>query len=299
MLKMYQPHRHAGSSPELWEENWASQPDFDVALSFCQVDPLRPLFEDYAKPGTLMLEGGCGAGQYVAYYTARGTRVVGLDFARDTLARLRAAYPHLILCEGDVAALPFRDGSFDLYYSGGVVEHFEAGALPALREARRVMRPGGVLLISVPYLSPLRRILTPFKQRLWKRVRKAEVDRNDQGQDLQFFQYIFSPREFEALLAEAGLRVIKKQGYAILWGLYELPFMEHIGRSLETRQANDQRPTLAEGSVPQLNRGGSNRPSLLKRLVVSEDDSIPLFGIAVRTLRWACANMMMYVCVPE
>jgi hypothetical protein len=37
----------------------------------------------------------------------------------------------------------------------------------------------------------------------------------------------------------------------------------------------------------------------MKRLAVAEDDTVPLLGLAVRALRYACANMMMYVCVRE
>src|SRR5947207_2994273 len=129
MLKMYHQRPHGGGSPELWDENWQNN-NFDEAVCFCESDPLRPLFDHYALPGSAMLEGGCGQGHYVAYYTARGVRVVGLDFAQGALRALRARDPNLALCAGDVAVLPFRDETFDLYYSGGVVEHFEAGAEP-------------------------------------------------------------------------------------------------------------------------------------------------------------------------
>src|SRR5947207_14256799 len=143
MLKMYSSHTtQIGGSPEFWEENWADQVS-EPQLRFCAADPLKPLFERYTHSGAVMLEGGCGMGQYVFYYAARGVRVVGLDFAGRTLACVHARYPNLTLCAGDVSALPFRDNSFDTYYSGGVVEHFEAGAEKALYEARRVLRPGG------------------------------------------------------------------------------------------------------------------------------------------------------------
>ena len=88
MLKMYQQSGHTGSSPEYWEDAW-NDGGFEESLRFCDVDPLRPLFEKYAAPGTMMLEGGCGRGQYVAYYAARGVDVTGLDFATDALNRLQ------------------------------------------------------------------------------------------------------------------------------------------------------------------------------------------------------------------
>ena len=144
-----------------------------------------------------MLEGGCGQGHYVAYYGSRGVQTLGLDFAQPTLQRLHAYDPRLISCAGDVAALPFPDGSFDVYYSGGVVEHFENGAEPALNEAFRVLRPGGVLLISVPYNSPLRKTLLLLKSGQWKRVRKAQVDAKGDEDHRQFFQYAYSQSEFK------------------------------------------------------------------------------------------------------
>ena len=312
MLKMYHQKLHKGDSPALWEETW-KQTSFEEALRFCEHDPLRPLFERYTPPGTVMLEGGCGQGQYVAHYKARGVRVVGLDFAQSTLAILRSRYADLMLCTGDVAALPFQDGAFDLYYSGGVVEHFETGAGPALREARRVLRPGGVLLISVPYVSLMRRALSPFKSSLWKRVPRAEVDAGDVRKGRQFFQYVFTRSEFEQELAAAGFRVIGTQGYGILWGLYDVSLLQTLTEKLMHRgldPSSQAKGGLVERkcvppSVPEAEKSGDKHASqtsslssrsTLKRLLSDEDDQVPVLGFGVRFMRRVCANMMMYVC---
>jgi SAM-dependent methyltransferase len=327
MLKMYHQRAHKGDSPELWEENWEND-NLEEALRFCETDPLRALFKRYARPGTSMLEGGCGHGQYVSYYAARGVQVIGLDFAQSALARLHARSQSLMLCAGDVAALPFRDGAFDLYYSGGVVEHFETGVDPALREARRVLRPGGVLLISVPYVSLLRRLLLPFKWSLWKPVSCAEADSERVGDGPKFFQYVYTRREFEKTLAVAGLRVIATQGYGILWGLYDVALFQTLVEKIT--QSNARGPSrlpvaspnesLSHTAVPESNGevgASSELPGLnaesnattsipksssrstIKRLIISEDDGLPVVGLGVRLMRWACANMMMYVCTPD
>ncbi len=294
MLKMYQNHNHTGNSVELWEENWETA-QFNHGLQFCKIDPLRPLFEKYCKEGSLMLEGGCGIGQYVTYYTQKGVKVIGLDFAQKALHQLNDRVPNLRLCAGNVAALPFDDETFDVYYSGGVVEHFEDGAEKSLQEARRVLKKDGVLLISVPYNNPIRRVMLPFRKNLWQRVGESKTEgKNEQG--LSFFQYAYQTPEFTKMLEKAGLKVVKKQGYAVLWGLYDLPFLG--GKSEVQDEANAQSVKAAADEKPDLsNLTQPVSSSLVKRLVVSEDDSVPVLGLGVKLMRWASANMMMYVCV--
>lgn len=83
---MYHKQTYAGNTPEFWESNWDSE-HFGRAVQFCVIDPLRPLFEKYSRPGALMLEGDGGMGHYVAYYASRGWRVVGLAFDQQTFQK--------------------------------------------------------------------------------------------------------------------------------------------------------------------------------------------------------------------
>lgn len=291
MLKMYHNMTHAGSSPDFWEENWKAV-DFERSVQFSAVDPLRPLFEKHLRPDGLMLEGGCGIGNYIGYYDARGVNVIGLDFAQRALHTLHRRAPHLKLAGGDVSQMPFADATFDFYYSGGVVEHFEGGADSALSEARRVLKPDGTLLISVPYYNPLRKLLAPFRGVEWRQVGRSSVDA-DPAQSKQFFQYAYTRREFTELLNRAGLDVIETQGYAVIWGLYDLPFFNSNGGG-EFARGNKNKKPIEKADLNELSR---DRPvSFAKRLAVSEDASVPLLGLGIRALRWAAANMMMYVC---
>lgn len=302
MLKMYHRSRHQGGTPEYWEQNWR-ETSLDETVRFCAVDPLRPFFEQHVKPGDLMLEGGCGVGQYVTYYAERGVRAVGLDFEQVALLGLHASRPSLPLCAGDVARLPFRDQSFDCYYSGGIVEHFEGGAEKALREARRVLRGEGILLITVPYFSPLKRLLAPFFAHGGREVTEARVDCHgeDGSKGLTFFQYAYKVSEFKSQLTDAGFRVILTRGFSILWGLYELPLLRSLIDLWRTRQRS-RAPGSSARSIESAGAPGhgsqNGARSVLRRLAVSEDVNVPLLGWTVRALAWGCASMMLYVCVP-
>jgi ubiquinone/menaquinone biosynthesis C-methylase UbiE len=80
----------------------------------------------------------------------------GLDFSREIIDALKAAAPSIPWHHGDIRAMPFPDNTFSLLLCWGVVEHFEAGPEPALRELYRVLAPGGTCFVSVPYLNQWR-----------------------------------------------------------------------------------------------------------------------------------------------
>ena len=298
MLKMFLREVSPGGTPEFWEKNWATL-DLEAMVKVAVRNPLRPLFDRFLKPGQTILEGGCGLGYYVVYYSDKGFNVVGLDFAHRTLANLYRTHPGLQLITGDVARLPFRSGIFDVYYSGGVVEHFEHGPEEALREAHRVLRQGGVLLISVPYYSPLRRLFSPFK-RDWRRLRRPDL-KGKEG--LEFFQYAFTRAEFERRLRNAGLKTIETKAFSVLWGWKEAPGVSFIMGLVHRARRIGQAAAPSAGAVP----GDAPAPlpaptggeGLLSRLLLAEDTSIPVFGALLRLAGLAGANMMMYVCVPD
>lgn len=285
MLKMYHSQAHAGSSPDFWEENWEAS-DYARSVQFCAIDPIRPLFTEFLRADSLMLEGGCGVGNYVTFYSAKGYNVVGLDFAQRALKTLHKRQPQAKLCGGDVSQMPFADETFDFYYSGGVVEHFEGGATESLAEARRILKPDGVFLVSVPYFSPLRKMLRPLRKD-WRVVIDAQQENNNGSG--RFFQYAYTRNEFSRMLNSAGFQVVKTQGYAVLWGLYELPFVANS-------EGDPSAATRVESSNDITDLAVDPDTSLFKRLIVSEDASVPILGLGVKLMRWASANMMMYVC---
>jgi demethylmenaquinone methyltransferase/2-methoxy-6-polyprenyl-1,4-benzoquinol methylase len=100
-----------------------------------------------------VLDACCGTGDLaVAARKAGAADVVGLDFSERMLERARRKAPELEWIRADVLALPFEDASFDAAVVGFGVRNVEDLA-GALRELRRVLRPGGrvgILEITTP-----------------------------------------------------------------------------------------------------------------------------------------------------
>jgi 2-polyprenyl-3-methyl-5-hydroxy-6-metoxy-1,4-benzoquinol methylase len=102
-----------------------------------------------------VLDVGCGEGAFSAELAAAGARAVGIDVAEQPLRRGRERHPDadLRLVPAD-ARWPLQDASFDVVWAGEVMEHV-ADTAGWLSEIRRVLRPGGRLLLSTPDHGPL------------------------------------------------------------------------------------------------------------------------------------------------
>jgi SAM-dependent methyltransferase len=105
----------------------------------------------YARGAKRVLDAGCGSGYGSAALGAHAQQVVGIDFAREAVEYARTTYalPNLHFVQASGAALPFPDRTFDFAASFEVIEHLPDWK-DFLRELRRVVAPGGRLLISTP-----------------------------------------------------------------------------------------------------------------------------------------------------
>lgn len=103
--------------------------------------------------GERLLDVGAGAGRHAFEGMFRGASVVAVDLDRASLKDARAVAPSLPCVEGSALDLPFDDGSFDRVIAAEVLEHI-ADDRGALAEFARVLRPGGVLAVTVPRWLP-------------------------------------------------------------------------------------------------------------------------------------------------
>jgi SAM-dependent methyltransferase len=139
---------------QAWRDIWINNADFErelATLDYVRSQELIHAYLPYLSRDTVILEAGCGLGHVVYYLRQCGYHVIGVDYAAEALQPEIIHKLQLPVTVADVHHLPYADNSLGGYLSFGVVEHFEAGPEPALREAFRVLKPGGALVLTVPH----------------------------------------------------------------------------------------------------------------------------------------------------
>lgn len=121
--------------------DWAEVQEGQCAAAFQAV-----LDHGGVGPGRRHLDVGCGAGMAAALSAGRGATVSGIDAAEALLEIARDRTPAGDFRQGDIEALPFADDAFDLV-TGFNSFQYAGDAAQALREAGRVTRPGGMIVI--------------------------------------------------------------------------------------------------------------------------------------------------------
>lgn len=173
-------------------------------------DPLTAALLRHTPPAARVLEIGVGGGYVLSRLNRlNGSRCIGVDVlasaleaSRQTARRLGA---ELGLLQGSGFMLPFRDESFDVVISLGVIEHFERqSSLAMLREHARVCRRGGRCLVSTPNALDLLHLAR--RARLGRRYR-------------YYPERSYTPWGLARELRASGLSPVAIDGYAPLWSL--------------------------------------------------------------------------------
>jgi SAM-dependent methyltransferase len=124
-----------------------SAPDFELRRAFLL---------ERVRAGERALDLGCGSGDFTRELAAAGANAVGVEVAAAALARAAARHPELDFRIAPIEGpLPFEDCSFELVWASEVIEHV-ADTARWLSEVRRVLSPGGRLLLSTPSHGRLR-----------------------------------------------------------------------------------------------------------------------------------------------
>ncbi len=170
--------------------------DFEATWRDAPADPepwrweqRRALLVSELRDGDRWLDLGCGAGRFLT--AAPGG--IGVEVAPSALERAAAVAPGADLRLGTVGEpLPLDHGAVDLVWCSEVVEHV-ADVLGLLQEVRRVLAPGGRLVLTTPAHGLLRRTAVA--------AFRFEAHFDPLGEHLRFF----TTRSLAATLSAAGL----------------------------------------------------------------------------------------------
>jgi ubiquinone/menaquinone biosynthesis C-methylase UbiE len=213
--------KDVGQSTDIWKSWWRKLNPIKEIQKWDYYG-LRPWILKYVPRNDKVLEAGCGLGRWAFYLSNLGIDIDGLDFSKSTIEYLqdwqKKNNMEIKFSEGDVCSLPYENESLSGYISLGVVEHFIDGPQKPLSEAYRVLRPGGIAIITTPgkswyvlYKKFIKKIKNLIKFFLGKEILSPP-----------FFQYEYSPYELRKYVENAGLCVTRSSGADLMYTFNEL-----------------------------------------------------------------------------
>lgn len=142
------------STPEHWQKFWEEADGLELDDVYgTDGRMVREITGLGDLAGRRVLEVGAGTGRDAVALAAAGAEVLTIDYVPGSLgltqkAAGQAGADVFPVC-GNGESMPFPDGTFDVVFHQGLLEHFR-DPLPLLRENIRILKPGGTLLIDVP-----------------------------------------------------------------------------------------------------------------------------------------------------
>jgi len=224
------------STPGHWERYWAEREEIDDVYS--NEDRITRELARLPLEGRWSLEVGAGSGRDSLELARRGSKVVVLDYVRTSFQVIRRQADALGLTVHPVCAdaqrMPFREGTFDLVFHQGLMEHFR-DPLPLVRENARVLVPGGHVLIDVPQ-----------KFHVYTAAKHAMILL---GRWFAGWETEYTPAELEAITRRAGLAPVRTYGEWMVPGFFYRSFRYGLMRAGIARLPKYPRPLWPFGPL--------------------------------------------------
>jgi ubiquinone/menaquinone biosynthesis C-methylase UbiE len=179
------------------------------------------ILSQYTSDGDTVLDLGCGNGRLLEVLKKHRIEYFGPDASKKLIEIARQKYPQNKFEVGDILNLPYSDNFFNKVFAIRTLHHIPSKEfrLQALKEIRRVLKPGGVLILTVwnvwgsKYKINLLRVI---KYSFLKIIGKTKLDFGDtfipwwkMGEKVKRYFHFFTKKELKNLTEEVGLEVEK------------------------------------------------------------------------------------------
>jgi len=181
---------------------WSNR-QIEDEVNLCERRNLQGVFQEYLPKDQPILEAGCGLCAWLIKLTNAGYLIEGIDFDDNVVNRVHQYNPTLRVSERDVTKTGYDANSFGGYVSLGVVEHFEDGPGEALAEAYRILKPGGIMILTVPINNLLRRLIYNNLRHIYVKVLKLK------RKHIHFVEYRFNKSEIVKYVQDAKFEIIE------------------------------------------------------------------------------------------
>ena len=180
------------------------------------------LFDKYILPGDRVLDAGCGCGQYAEFVKERGGEYFGADVSKELIGIAKKRHPGLKFQTASVLNLPFPKNLFDKVYAIALLHAIPSQEFrtQALEEMKRVLKRGGLLILSVwdLYRKKKKRGLI-LKFAFLKLLGKSKLDFGDiltnwQGISDCYF-HCFTKEELKKAARKSGFEVVEEGKFSL------------------------------------------------------------------------------------
>jgi SAM-dependent methyltransferase len=212
------------NNEEYWDRRWQDAGHDAESFQDLTIYPIRYAEMVMTDPKKRAVEIGCGLGRVVKHYHRKGFAITGLERSAVAINRLKSESPDLDTRQGDVMALPYQDGEFDVVLAFGLYHNLETGLDDALAETSRVLAPGGRFAISMrPNNFEMNANESYWRWRWRWRWRTRKQKRGAR----MFHKLLVGEREFSGILRNHGLETdsIHRARNVSLW--YRVPFLRN------------------------------------------------------------------------
>ncbi len=200
---------------EYYEKYWTREndvSDHDVTTPERKRRFLQTL-DDYCKPGESILDLGCGGGKFTIWAAEAGYSATGMDISAKAMEMAQGTFPGGNFKQLNTdGSIPADDQSFGFVWCSEVIEHIlEVDEF--LKEISRVMKLGGILILTTPYHG--------FIKNLFIVLFKFHRHFNVRGSHIRFFD----KKSLAGCFQRTGFAPLSYGGIGRIWPLYRTWFV--------------------------------------------------------------------------